>query len=39
MAEELEMGYLVWAVIVTVIAVTLAAAVIYIQRKHGKEHP
>ena len=37
MAEALELGYLVWAVIVTVIAVVLAMVVIYIQRKHHKD--
>ena len=36
MAEALEMGYFVWAIIVTVIAGALVAVVIYMQRKYQK---
>ena len=36
MAEALEMGYFVWAIIVTVIAVALVAVIIYMQRKYQK---
>jgi len=36
MSEALEMGYFVWAIIVTVIAVALVVIVIYMQRKFQK---
>ena len=37
MAEALEMGYLVWAVIVTIFAVGFVVVIIYLQRKHHNE--